>query len=275
MEAYRSAEPITTWPMKKILHEIPELKGLEPAADQSALPGTLAQAAATLENFWKNFQNTSSLETIDESRQTRQRSAGAHPEVDEAVREFRYLMLTDPDNPLHIKEYRTDLHGRPRSSELAVSGFLQTSGFTSLPLIFGSREQHLTDYRYLGSQRVHDQACKVVAFAQHDTEDAVSRWSIEGQQIPVLIQGVAWIDAEGGEVVQIRTDLLAPQPRVSLGRATTVVRFAPVQFHKARGVFWLPQEVTVSIDLDAYTFVNRHRYSQYQVFTVLTSESSR
>ena len=69
----------------------------------------------------------------------------------------------------------------------------------------------------------------------------------------------------------MRTDLLAPQPRVGLRRATTVVTFAPVQFHNKRGVFWLPLDVTVTVDLDKYTFVNRHTYSDYQVFTVVTS----
>jgi hypothetical protein len=35
---YRRRSPITQWPLKKILHEIPELAGLEPASDQSRLP---------------------------------------------------------------------------------------------------------------------------------------------------------------------------------------------------------------------------------------------
>lgn len=269
LDAYRSAEPLTTWPLKRILHEIPELKGLKSAADQSALPATLVQAAANLETFWMNFQNTSSVETIDESRRLRRANAGAEPETDDAVQRFRYLMLTDPDNPLRIKEYRTDLQGRERNSE-AVSGFLRTSGFTSLPLIFGSGEQPLTAYRDLGSQTLRGRLCRVLAFAQHVDPAAMSRWEIAGQQIPILVQGIAWIDPARGQVVQMRTDLLAPQPRATLGRATTLVKFAPVEFRRSHGVLWLPSEVTVTVDLEAYTFINRHRYSEYQVFTVST-----
>jgi hypothetical protein len=268
MDAYRAAEPITTWPLKRILHQIPELKGLQPAKDQSQLAATKARVASYLETFWKEFQNTSSLETIEESRVL---TISPFSDPDRAVQQFRYLMLTDPGDPLRIKEYRTDLQGRDRSGEGAVAGFLRTSGFTSLPLVFGPGEQPLTDYRDLGSEQLHHRLCRVIAFAQHVTPAAASHWTIEAEQVPVLVQGVAWIDPAGGEVVQMRTDLLAPQPRIGLHRATTVATFAPVQFRSKRGLFWLPLNVTVSVDLDKFTFVNRHTYSDYQVFTVLTS----
>ena len=32
--------------------------------------------------------------------------------------------------------------------------------------------------------------------------------------------------------------------------------------------FWLPQEVKVTIDINDYTFENRHHYSEYQLFKV-------
>jgi len=268
MDAYGAAQPITTWPLKRILHEIPELRGLKPAADQSKLAATTALVATYLETFWRDFQNTSSLETIQESREL---ALSPFSDPDHAVQQFRYLMLTDPNDPLQIKEYRTDLHGNDRSGEGAIAGFLRTSGFTSLPLLFGPREQPLTDYRDLGSQELHHHLCRVIAFAQHVTPAAASRWTLGGEQVPVLVQGVAWIDPAGGQVLQMRTDLLAPQPRVGLHRATTIVTFAPVQFHSRPGNFWLPLSVTVTVDLDKYTFVNRHTYSDYQVFTVLTS----
>lgn len=269
IDAYRGAEPVTTWPLKRILHEGPGLKGLKPAPDQSALPVALAKVAARLESFWHNFQNTTSIETIEESRELTNSPAA---ENERAVQRFRYLMLTDPANPLQIKEYRTDLQGRARNSQPAASGFVRTSGFTSLPLVFGPNEQLITDYRDLGSQVLRERQCRVLAFAQHIDPAGMSHWNIAGQEIPILVQGVAWIDAAGGQVVQMRTDLLAPQPRAGLHRATTVVTFAPVQFHRLPATFWLPHEVSVSIDLDRYTYTNRHYYTDYRLFAVLTSK---
>lgn len=271
MDAYRSADPIVDWPLKKMLHEIPELKGLQPAADQSALPATLTQAAERLQTFWQDFQNTSSLETIEESRQRHTMPAS---DIEQATRQFRYLMMTDPANPVQIEEYRTDSQGRDRNSEPAAWGFLRTSGFASLPLVFGAGAQPLCGFRNLGSQILRQRLYKVVAFAQHVDPAALSHWHIQDQDIPILIQGVAWIDPANGQVVQLRSDLLAPQPRVALRRATTLVTLAPVEFHNSRGVFWLPEDVTVTIDLDTFTFVNRHHYSDYQKFTVSTDEKT-
>jgi hypothetical protein len=267
IRAYREAEPITTWPLKRVLHEIPEIKRMAPAADQSSLPGTLAQAAQRLETFWADFQNTSSLETIELSRQLDKPAAN----TDQAVQQFRYLMLTDPGNTLAIKEYRTDMQGRERDSE-AASGFVKTSGFTSLPLVFGERQQALCDFRDLGSQSIRRQTYRVIAFAQHVDPSAFSRWHLQDRQVPILIQGVAWIDPASGQVVQMRTDLLAAQPTVMLQRATTFVTLAPVTFHSSQHALWLPQEVTVTVDFAGYTFINKHSYSEYRLFTVNTDQ---
>jgi hypothetical protein len=57
-QAYRRADPITNWPLKKVLHQIPELKGLEPATDQSRLPEVLRGVSASLRKFAVNFAGT-------------------------------------------------------------------------------------------------------------------------------------------------------------------------------------------------------------------------
>lgn len=267
-EAYGNAQPMVAWPLKKILHEIPEIKGLKPSSDQSLLAPVMARASARLTAFWQDFENTSSLETIEVSRQ---RINPPTDDVDRAVQQFRYLMLTDPQNPQRIMEYRTDLQGHARSAQPGTAGFLETSGFASLPLLFGAQDQQLSDFRDLGSQSVHGRNCEVICFAQHVVPSAaLSRWSIGRGTVPVLLQGVGWIDAASGQIVEIRTDLLAPQPGVGLRRATTIATFEPIQFRNAAGTVWLPSEVTVTVDLDNHTFVNRHRYSDYQRFTVST-----
>jgi hypothetical protein len=57
-EACRRADPITRWPLKKVLHQIPELNGLEPATDQSRLPEVLRGVSASLRKFAVNFAGT-------------------------------------------------------------------------------------------------------------------------------------------------------------------------------------------------------------------------
>ena len=67
-EAYRRSDPITKWPLKKMLHQIPELKGLKPATDQSQLPEVLRGVSENLQKFVTDFVNITALETIEEAQ---------------------------------------------------------------------------------------------------------------------------------------------------------------------------------------------------------------
>jgi hypothetical protein len=67
-EAYRRSDPITKWPLNKMLHQIPELKGLKPATDQSQLPEVLRGVSENLQKFVTDFVNITALETIEEAQ---------------------------------------------------------------------------------------------------------------------------------------------------------------------------------------------------------------
>jgi hypothetical protein len=269
LEAYRRAEPLTSWPLKKLFHEIPDLKGLEPAADQSALPNVLSAVANNVKAMLANFVNTTSLETIKETR-----TRNYPPSEDHVVQRFRYLMLLKQDGlTTDLVEYRTDLHGREESPDTGIRGFLKTTGFASMPLYFGPGRQSLSDFRYLGSQSIDGQQTDVVAFAEHPVpSSALGFILLPGGSIPAILQGVAWIDSSSDQIVRMRTDLLAPQLGARLDRETTEARFHEVRFAKASVSLWLPEEVDVTLGLQGLTYVNRHHYSDYQVFNVTTDQ---
>jgi hypothetical protein len=283
-EMYRRAEPITKWPIKKLVRAVPELKGLQPDDSQANLPALLSGVARNLELFRKNFADTASMETIEESRvrdTTTSVDAGlmlpllgalrAVPS-DKAREQFRYVMLTDPKSGGFL-EYRTDLRGHPENKRPA-SGFVKTSGFVTLPFFFAAGAQALSIFRHLGSQTLGDRACQVVAFAEHAEALAVrGRWESGPNSIPLIMQGVAWIDPAIDQIVRLRTDLRAPQPEAGLRWLTTLVVFEPVKFQSRPVVFWLPQEVTVTVGALDYTYENRHHYSEYQLFNVETQQT--
>jgi hypothetical protein len=264
-EAYRRDVPITSWPLKKILREIPELAGLEPAVDQSPLPEILRRVGENLQTFLADFVNTTSLETIEETQKNK--FWGTQESV---VQQFHYLMLAEREgNTENLVEHRADPHGREERPDKLIEDFLKTTGFASMPLFFGLREQHLSDFRYLGQQSLQGRRTEVVAFAEHIEPAAVrGRFVVGHTSVPLLLQGVAWIHTNDYQILQMRTDLLAPQPGVELKRATTVVSFESVKFQGRAAAFWLPQEVDVTLDQGNYLFVNRHRYSDYQLFKV-------
>jgi hypothetical protein len=290
-EVYRRAEPITTWSLNKLHREIPELKGLQPASGQSQLPAILAGISQNLQSFWKHFADTTSLEIIDESRRPDESSGGMGSNIDLAAgavptgnnsgptrrqEQFRYLMLLDPEDSEKLREYRTDLHGHEAGGEAPASNFAKTAGFASLPQFFDAKHQPLSDYRYFGSQVVDHSVTKVVAFAEHVNPAGVKgRFMFGATSVPILLEGVVWVDSGDYHMVRMRTDLLAPQPDAGLKRVTTVVLFQEVKFRDLASSVWLPQQVNVTLDLDNFTFTNRHNYSDYQVFSVSTDEKTK
>jgi hypothetical protein len=261
--AYRRGEPITQWPLKKTLHQIPELKGLKPATDERQLPQVLLRVSENLEKFVENFVNTTSLETIEET------AKGGKPRKAERVEKFRYMMLARPQaNNFALTEYRTDLQGReiPPPGKLDRN-FVKTGGFAAISLFFAARQQIWSDFRHLGEQTVDGCSTQVVAFAEHVWPVAVAgRWVHGEESIPLLLQGVAWIRSGDYQILQMRTDLLAPVP--PLTRMTTRVRYANNHFEGGPIAFWLPQEVQVTANVGRYVFTNRHTYSGYQLFRV-------
>jgi len=261
--AYRRGVPVTQWPLKKMLHQIPELKGLKPATDERQLPQVLSRVGENLEKFVENFVNTTALETIEENEK------GGKPRKAERVEKFRYMMLAQPQaNNFALIEYRTDLQGRelPPPGKLDRN-FMKTRGFAAMPLFFEPLQQPWSDFRYLGEQTVDGCSTQVVAFAEHVWPVAVAgRFENGDLSIPLLHQGVAWFRSSDYQILQMRTDLLAPVP--PLTRMTTRVRYANNHFEGAPIAFWLPQEVQVTANVGQYVFTNRHTYSGYQLFRV-------
>ncbi|MFZ0960486.1 MAG: VWA domain-containing protein [Terriglobia bacterium] len=268
--AFHPNNTIVNWPLKRALREIPELKGLEPSSDQSRLPEILRRVGETLQTFLKDFASTTSLETIQETR--KDKFLGTREGIEQ---QFHYLMLAQQEaNAEDLVEYRTNLHGREEPSDSLIEDYLKTTGFASMPFFFGPHEQPLSDFRYLGQQTIDGLRTEVVAFAEHVEPEAVrGHFIADKTSVPLLLQGVAWIDAGSYQILQMRTDLLAPQPRAELNRMTTVVSFAAVKFQDRPSVFWLPQEVNVTVEQGNFIYANRHRYSDYQLFKVETQEN--
>jgi hypothetical protein len=281
-DAYRQCDPITKWPLKKTLHQIPEIEGLKPAADQSQLPRILRGVSANLQNFVVNFVDTTALETIKQTEMLPPHTAWmsnypigppwstTNPTVHHTTQEFRYLMLARREgSAFTLVEYRTDLQGREEHPQERSKKFIKTTGFAAMPLFFGPLQQPWSDFRYLGRQKIGGNPTEAVAFAEHvDPVAVMGRFLIGEASIPILLQGVAWIRTSDYQILKMRTDLLGPLPSAALKQVTTVVLFASTQFRDSPTAFWLPKEVMVEVEVGDYVFSNRHMYSDYRRFMV-------
>ena len=270
IEDYKRAEPITEWSLKKLQHHIPELNGIEPAADQSRLPEILRGVSANLEKFVVNFVDTSAVEHIDEAETPPywgQFEAYAPGRSTKRLRQkFDYLILRHQEGgSFNLVEFRTEL-GRQNERRQKLSGdFIKTAGFAAMPLFFGPLQQPWSSFRYLGRQKIGGGDTQVVAFAEHVDRTAVmGHFVLGGKSVPLLVQGVAWIRPGDYQILQMRTDLLAAIP--PLTKMTAVIHLAKTCFADSHAVLWLPKEVEVKVDYGNYKFANRHTYSDYRLF---------
>jgi len=247
----------------------PDLIGLEPANDQGQLDLILSSVGKTVADYFAKFPNTSSLEEIHQERMSRKQKAGATLD-----QKFRYLCFTPAEAwGLGFNEYRADSSGGQAWPQGLQDGFMLTSGFASASLLFHPNYANQANFRYLGRQKVNGRGTYVVAFAQLPEKARVNGAFRSGQRsMTTFSQGLAWIDSQNYQITRLRTDLLTPLPEVNLERETTEIAFTEVHFKGIAEGFWLPQRVTVTVDWNGRHLRNEHRYSEFKVFNVETTE---
>ena len=270
------AHPFINDPLTQLVKRIPELKKIQPAADQDALPAILKKAGDNVDSHLSNIVDLIAREEI-----TLQRSSGKGFSTPLRV-EDNYLILKKPyEAGYELVEYRMDAAGHRLDNIGLNLGFLATHGFAMLPNFLASAFQRESVFRYLGDQKVGSADAYVVGFAQRPelATQLVNLHGRNGLNYPMLIQGVAWIDKRNFQIVRMRTDLLGPRPDLALDRQTTEVTFSEVHLADVPAALWLLKDVKVYMDLQERDsvngrrtydrgFRNEHHYSNYRLYRV-------
>ncbi|HTZ49171.1 MAG TPA: hypothetical protein VMH20_16375 [Verrucomicrobiae bacterium] len=265
--------PYSDQPLKKLVKEIPELKGIRPANDEAELANILQNAGAYVDQF---FNDAVDLVADEEIIQERSGSYGS-AFVGRPVRDS-YLILRD-ENGDHrdFDEFRMDKHGNRMDQLQEHPGFLVTSGFALICMHFSTTVQPESIFRYLGEQKLGDRDAFVVAFAQRPDKATTAEMMVgpEGTSENLLTQGIAWIDKENFRILRMRTDLLRPHPEVGLDQQTTKVNFSEVRLADIATPLWLPKDVDVYLKLGKsqqrlvpIAYRNIHHYSDYRRYRV-------
>jgi tetratricopeptide (TPR) repeat protein len=270
--SYKQANPVTTQSPEDLIKALPELQGLEAAADQSMLEEVLKRTGEGVDTFFKSFPNTSSLEQVHQER--RAKDGKVQVSLDQ---EFLYLMLARAESTgLGIEEHRSTTEGLNTSLAGLKKGLMLTSGFTSVSYVFHPLNRSGSDFRYLGKQTLDGHTAHVIAFAQKpETTKMITRFVSDDGNAVILIHGLAWVDTESFHILRLRTDLLNPAPSVRLQRQTTEILFQQVSFDGAASKLWLPQEVNVTVDWRGRLHHNQHRYSDFKLFNIETKEENK
>lgn len=264
---YLNARPLLDYPRQDLLRAVPELRGLEPAANQDELASILDKAGKVTEDLLGSMPNLVSHEEVTQQKLRTPGSVMDHRRV-----EFDYMILTHQHNAsLTLDEYRAEPDGSPLETQGLEEGYMLTRGFASVWLHFLPSNRPAARFRYLGQQTNGGLRCYVVAFAQKPGFATITgRVVYLGRSVCILYQGIAWIDEASFRILRLRTDLLAPRPDIGLERQTTELHFGEVRLPQTASPLWLPQEVVVTTFMNNQLFRNIHHYSGYRLFKVET-----
>jgi len=239
---------------------IPDLKGLVPVANrektEEVLPVILGRVGENIEQFYAKVPDVTSREDIT------MESLWPHSKVVFSRRQsFQYLLISRSSEGVSgLQEYRTDITGKQVEPTGLQEGMAVTRGFAAAGVLFHPAIRSDAFFRYLGTQRVGGTDTDVVAFAQRPGwAQAVIRTNVAGRTVSVLVQGLAWIDATGYQIVRMRMDLLAPRPDVGLLGEVTDISFGEIRFPELPGtIIWLPKEVKVTIERETKTKIVKY-----------------
>ena len=268
---YYHARTVVDFSIGELLQLIPELKQLEFATSQESLAPILGRVGENVEAFFRDYPNTSALEDV---YQEREEPGGIQDPY--LRRKFRYIIsASSSDDEIGLEEYRTDLKNERLSFQELKGAYLLTSGHAAAPLYFHPKLSAGCRFRYLGRDTKAPEA-HVIAFAQ-DPEKARAWGTIRllGDEAAILQQGAVWVDPATAQILRMRLELLASRSDMGLEQHTTIVELNEVRFERLARSLWLPREVQLSIRFKGWKFKNRHRYSQYQLFSVSTIDGAK
>jgi hypothetical protein len=267
-----NVKSVVNQPLPDLIKALPELKDLEIASNQDALPSILQKVGGKVESFFRDFSNTISEEDIQVE------NLGAKGQVRGFQTEKgNYILLAKREKwGLGLTEYRAKPGGKNADLQAPPAGSMRTKGFASASLVFHPICQEDIRYRYLGRQKIDGQEMFVLAFAQQpEKAKMIGMVIVDGVAEPALVQGIAWADATDYQIIRMRTDLLRPLSKLRLSRQTTQIQYVEVHFKDAPDGLWLPQVVTVTVEWKGKTFRNSHTYSNFKRFNVATEEKQK
>jgi hypothetical protein len=261
---YLHARSLVTYSQRELTEFIPELKNTVFAQDQADLPLILDRVGENVQTFFRDYPNTSALEDVYLEREESGGRTDAY-----LKRKYYYVVSTRSGaDELGLEEYRTNLKNEFIDTEELRGSYLLTSGHSSTPLFFHPRNRSGCDFKLLGRDKAPLQAY-VIGFAQIAEKTQIfGTIALHGTEVAILEQGVLWVTPDSYQILRMRSELLVRRPDFGLEQHTSIIDFKAVRFDAISRSLWLPREVQIVVRFDGYKFQNRHRYSQYRIFSV-------
>jgi hypothetical protein len=278
---YSEAKPYLDDSAPELEKRVRELKGLKQDSSREQLSALLLKIGTKVDELVDKVPDLTSDEQVTQTQDvvgpvqdcvSHSRTLGNFP-IDDCSptsgsrvhNNFHYIILSHQTRDGRVlEEFRTDEQNQPLESGMGGPNF---QGFVSWWVVFSPSNRSESRFRYLGEQKIGKREAFVVAFAQIPGSVNLPAMMVNGgRNIPILFQGVAWVDQEDFRIIQLRTDILAPQQQVGLQKQTAKILFGPVDISRLILKLWLPTGVDVSVQANGLVLQEQHVYSNYCMY---------
>ncbi|MBZ5531261.1 MAG: hypothetical protein LAO20_07510 [Acidobacteriia bacterium] len=183
---------------------------------------------------------------------------------------FDYLVLAqNQGNEPVLYEAREALkqsHGKKNVS------LLVTNGFATQMLVFHPYYQPSFTFERLPDVHVNGKVYALVHFQHVKGRPTPAALLLRGREYPLSFSGTARIDPASGVVEHIETELGASLEDLGLKGLRSEVEYAAVGF-PPNATYWLPAQATVEVNTAKQHWKNVHRFTNYHLFSVSTTQS--
>lgn len=257
-------EPTANWRPNDIDWAVPSTHTDVACPLPQILEATTRRAHELQDNLQK-FTARERIEHLEVGKNGKRRSGTS------SVVDYVAEILEASDGGAYINEYRSETGSSTDSRPpLADSG---TAAFALLFLPHNLEEfavtcEGLTDLNTRSVWQLH--------FVQRtDRVNDFRAYRISNRLYPVNIKGRAWVAADTLEVLRLESDLLAPIKEIDLKSEHLIIDYGPVAFPKRDTRLWLPDSVVLYIDYHGHRYERRHRFSDFQLFSVDTVQETK
>ncbi len=240
--------------------------GPSSSATTPSIQDLLSRTAKQVQRFWDQFSAVNCTETVVQEK------LGENGKVQyEHDSTYDYLILMDlQGDDLSVEESRLLKKEGGKSSSLPL---LLTSGFSTLELIFHPFYQGSFEYERLDDEVVDGRRMVRIRYRHIPGLRSTSVVRLRGQDYPLDLTGIAWIDPDSGAISKITAGLMNPMPDLNLKSLASEVKYAPQQFAADSGPEWLPTEASVEVETARQHWRNIHTFTNYRRFSVKTETS--
>lgn len=262
---YANAHSYVDLPLAQLVEHIPELKSLQPVADQQELPMILQKMGERMDDLVHNIGDLIAREDLTQEKLNADGKIKAKQHVQDD-----YLILHHGYEWGAGAEYRMDDKGH-RLGPIGLSqGYLVTSGHALSCIEFSTVAQPQSRFRYLGNEMLSSRETYVLAFSQGPGEVTFTTImaGTGGREADMLTQGILWVDKSNFQILRMRSDLLAPNREIRLDQLTTDVTLGEVRLQDVPNPLWLPSDADVYIEIRGQKYRNMHHYQDYRRYRV-------